>query len=91
MKIFRIEEITLKPMIVLAHDMDDALNVFAHQLVTGLGHRPDADFSVVEWRPKPNGPARTVAEWASQGCRGIAWSMDDGCGWELVQTNMVEP
>lgn len=57
MKVFRIEEITLKPMIVLAHDMDDAVNIFAYELVMGLGHRPDADFSVVEWRPKPTGPA----------------------------------
>lgn len=36
MKIFRIEEITLKPQIVLAHDMDDAVNIFAYQLVMGL-------------------------------------------------------
>lgn len=38
MKIFRIEEITLKPQIVLAHDMDDAVNIFAYQLV--MGNRP---------------------------------------------------
>lgn len=62
MKIFRIEEITLKPQIVLAHDVDDAVNIFAYQLVTGLVQRPDADVSVVEWRRKPNGPARPVAE-----------------------------
>ena len=91
MKIFRIEEITLKPQIVLAHDMDDAVNIFAYQLVMGLSQRPDADFSVVEWRPKPNGPARPLAEWASQGLRGMAYSVDDGHGWEMLQTQMVEP
>ena len=91
MNIYRIEEITLKPMIVLAQSMDDAVNIFAYELVMGLGHRPDSDFSVVEWRPKPSGPARPVAEWANQGCRGIVWSVDDGCGWELSQTRMVEP
>lgn len=91
MKIFRIEEITLKPLIVLAHDMDDAVNIFAYELVMGLGHRPDADFSVVEWRPKPTGPAKPLAKWAEQGCRGMVWSVDDGCAWELKQTSMVEP
>lgn len=91
MHIYRIEEITLKPMIVLAHSMDDAVNIFAHAMVTGLHNRPDADFSVVEWRPKVNGPARPVVEWAEQGCRGMVWSVDDGCAWEVVQTNMVEP
>lgn len=91
MNIYRIEEITLKSMIVLAHDMDDAVNIFAHALVTGLHHRPDADFSMVEWRPKPNGPARPITEWAEQHCRGMVWSVDDGGGWELMQTNMVEP
>jgi hypothetical protein len=91
MKIFRIEEITLKPMIVLAHNMDDAVNVFAYQLVMGLGQRPDADFSVVEWRPKPSGPASGIAEWAAQGFRGMAWSVEDGQGWEFHHTRMVEP
>lgn len=42
MKVFRIEEISLKPVIVLARDMDDAVNIFAYELVMGLGHRPDA-------------------------------------------------
>lgn len=54
-------------MIVLAHDMNDAVNIFTYQLVVGLGHRPDADFSVVQWRPQPADPARPVAEWAAQG------------------------
>jgi len=36
-------------MVVLAHDMNDAVNIFTYQLVVGLGHRPDADFSVVQW------------------------------------------
>jgi hypothetical protein len=91
MNIYRIEEITLKPMIVLAHDMEDAVNIFAYELVMGLGHRPDADFSVVQWRPKASGPARPVLEWAEQGHRGTVWSVDDGAGWELSETNMVEP
>ncbi len=91
MKIYRIEEITLKPMTVLAHSMDDAVNIFAHELVRGLGRRPDADFSVVEWMPKPNGPARVIKEWAEQGFRGLIWSLDDGYGWEILQTKMIEP
>jgi hypothetical protein len=57
----------------------------------GLDHRPDADFSVVEWRPKATGPARSVVEWAKQGYRGMAWSVEDGAGWELSPTKMVEP
>jgi hypothetical protein len=91
MKIFRIEKIKIQPMIILAHSHDDAKNIFAYSLYHGLGNRPDADFDILRWRPKDIGPASPLLDWAQQGLRGIAWSVDEGLGWELISTQMEEP
>ena len=91
MKIFRIENIILKPQFVLAHDYDDAANIFGYSLVMGLGNRPDADFDIVRLKVKRDGPARPLIEWAREGMRGMAWLVDDGAGWEMCQTTMEEP
>ena len=91
MKLFRIENISLKPLLVLAHNPEDAVNIFAHSLVMGMGNRPDADFDVVDWDPAHVERPNPLIEWVEKCHRGIAWLVDDGAGWELVSTRLVEP
>ena len=47
MHIYRIENIKLKPLLVIARNHDDAARVLEYAFVTGMGNRPDADFDIV--------------------------------------------
>ena len=84
MTLYRIENITLKPVILIARNHDDAVSMFANGLVTGLGHRPDADFEVVKWRPRRDAPDTPPLRWIQRGYRGIIWPVDDNQGWEML-------
>jgi hypothetical protein len=43
-----LENITFKPLLVIAEDFDHAAHIFMHSLMTGLRERPDADFDVTK-------------------------------------------
>lgn len=90
MQLYRIEKIHLKPLLVFARSYDDAADILEHALVTGLGNRPDADFDVVTWHPDKTAMPNVFREWDSADYRGIAWNVDDGRGWELVRTNLLD-
>jgi hypothetical protein len=90
-KLYRIEKITLKPLLILAANHTDAFNIFGLSLEMGLGHRPDADFDVVEWRPRIMSPKCPPLKWQAMGRRGIAWLVDDDHRWEMRNTSMVAP
>jgi hypothetical protein len=85
---YRLDKITLT---VLAQDHDDAANILGHGLTMGLGQRPDADFDVVEWRPRIRSPRPPPLKWLAMGCRGFAWPIDDSGYWELVNTDLPAP
>ncbi len=88
---YRVEKITLKPLLVLARDQADVIRILSHSFATGMGHRPDADFEVVSWRPRKTSPRSPPLKWLSLGYRGIAWPVNDGRGWEMVQTDLQAP
>lgn len=90
-KYFRIEKITLKPLIILARDHEDAIEILGHSFAKGFGHRPDADFEVVEWRPRITSPRSPPIRWIAKGHRGIAWPTDDGASWEMIATDFQAP
>lgn len=90
-KLFRIEKIKLKPLLLLAHTADDAANILGHAFISGMGNRPDADFDVVKWTPAREHYREPLVEWLRDGHRGIVWLLDEGCSWELAHTGLVEP
>ena len=91
MTLYRIENITLKPVILIARNHDDAVSMFDNGLVTGLGHRPDADFEVVEWRPRIRSPRSPPIRWIAKGHRGIAWPADEVGFWKMTDTDLPAP
>lgn len=91
MQLYRIEKITVKPLLVLAHSHEDARNIFAHALVTGMSNLPDADFDIVIWPPKATGAPYVIRKWRNANYRGIVWNVEDGRGWELVSTRLIDP
>ena len=88
---YRVERIRLKPLTIIARSHDDAASILAHSLITGVGHRPDADFDIVGWRPRRTSPNSPPLKWLQEGYRGIAWPFDDGARWEMHHTSMHAP
>lgn len=91
MQLYRIEKITLKPLLVFARSHEDAANILAHAFVTGMSHRPDADFDVETWEPEKTGAPEALRKWDDEGWRGLVWNIDERDGWEVVRTNMIDP
>jgi len=88
---YRIEKITIKHLTVLAQNYDDAANILGDGLINGLGHRPDANFEIVQWRPRITSPRSPPLKWLAMGCRGIAWPLNDSAHWELINTDLPAP
>lgn len=89
MHLFRLENITFKPLLVIAEDYDHAAEIFRHSLFTGLHQEPDADFDVTKWKIKRRHQDTAPWSWVKEGRAGMLWNVDEGAGWELVQSNMV--
>lgn len=90
MKLYRIENIKISPLLVLAHSYDDAANILAYSFKNGMQNRPDADFDVVAWDADRTVNAEPLQEWARDEKRGLVWCVDGGA-WELVHTGLEEP
>ncbi|MEP6869375.1 MAG: hypothetical protein ABJA20_12735 [Novosphingobium sp.] len=84
MNIYRISDITIQPIDVIAKDRDQAANLFLFSLRSGLGNWPDVDFAVAEWTQKRIRKHDEIRRWADEGKSGTVWSVDDGQGWEHV-------
>ena len=91
MKLYKIDNIKLKPLLMLARDEQDAVRILGDSFRTGMGNRPDADFDILGWGlDRTNYPA-TLRDWLSIGQRGIVWSVDDGTSWEMVCPELRQP
>ena len=91
MKLYKFENIKLKPLLMLAHDEQDAVRILGDSFSTGMGNRPDADFDILEWSPDRTRYPEPLQTWLSMGQRGLVWSTDDGAGWEMVLTELGDP
>ncbi|WP_156843131.1 hypothetical protein [Novosphingobium aquimarinum] len=89
MHLFQLENITFKPLLVIAEDYDHAAQIFMYSLISGLGERPDADFDVTKWRIKDHRRRDIPWAWVDEGKAGMLWNVDDGTGWLLNCTNLV--
>lgn len=84
MHLYRIKSINLNRFLVLADDHCDAAKIVSRAIMTGMNHRPDAEFDVVQVEVDQMRPA-PPAEWLAKCPKGILWSIDDGAGWELIE------
>lgn len=84
MTLYRIENIPLKPLMIIAKNHEDAVKIFANGLISGMGHRPDADFEVVEWRPRRDAPDVPPARWIKRCYRGIVWPAEGADCWKML-------
>lgn len=89
MHLFQIENITFKPLLVIAHDFDHAADIFRHSLVTGLAAVPDADFDIVQLNMKRRHQDRSIWSWLQEGRAGMLWRANDGAAWEMTQTSLI--
>ena len=83
MNLYRIENILLKPMLVLARSYDVGAFILDNGFRNGFGNRPDADFEVVTWQPEWTREPAPIAKWLKERKRGIIWSVDRDTAWEL--------
>ena len=88
MQLFRIENVRFQPLLVIAEDYEHAGQIFMHELITGLHHRPDAEFDVTKWRIKPPYNSERPWSWVKEGKAGILWRLEEEPSWELVGCNM---
>lgn len=89
MHLFQIEEIIFQPITVIAEDFDHAAQIFMHSLITGLHNRPDVEFEVSKWLPKPRYQHDFPWNWVREGQAGILWRVDDDAAWELAGTDLI--
>ena len=47
MKLYRIENIKIAPLLVMTRTHDDAANILAHAFVMGMVNKPDTDFEII--------------------------------------------
>ena len=88
MHLYQIENITFKPLMVIAEDYEHASQIFMHSVVTGFYHKPDADFDITKWRIKPRHRDKEPWSWIKEGNAGMLYRIEDGQSWELVLTPM---
>jgi len=82
MKIYRLEQVRLEPLVVIADNFDDAARIFLEGLEHGLGKRVTASFAVSAWKLKQGNARDILHDFASQGLKGLVWPTEEG--WELV-------
>ena len=90
MKLFRIENIKIAPLLVMARTHDDAANILAHAFVMGMANKPDADFDIVPWMLEATSWPDALKQWLDQDRRGIVWSIEDDNSVELVSTRLSD-
>ena len=91
MKLYKIDNIKLKPLLMLARDEQDAVRILGNCFRRGMSNRPDADFDILEWGPERTHYPEPLHTWLSMGHRGLVWSVDDGAAWEMVRTDLEDP
>ncbi|GGC44584.1 hypothetical protein GCM10011371_34990 [Novosphingobium marinum] len=82
MKIFRIDNLEIDPLTIIAASNERASATFTERMVVALGFVPNASWEVVEWRPRGNGKFRSLYRLGQGFKEGLAFKGEDG--WELA-------
>lgn len=84
MKVFRVDEIKLGPVDIIAKDSDQAAGIFITALLDGLVRYPGADFAISAWTAKRLKRHKRLRKWTEEGRAGVVWPSRDGYDWEHV-------
>ena len=90
MKLYRIENIKIAPLLVMARTHDDAANILAHAFIMGMANKPDADFDIVPWMLEATSFSVALKLWLDQDKRGIVWNIENDNSIELVSTRLSD-
>ena len=89
--LFRINEVVLGPIDIIAKDRDHAALILISALTAGLSVHPGADFSVSEWTARRLGRFDQLRRWAEENRAGIVWSSSlDGEQWEYSAVDIKD-
>jgi hypothetical protein len=86
MRIFRIDNINLHPLTVIAKDNASASWLFEMRIAAGIGIIPDATWDVAEWRPERNDRNGSLLDLAAKDQCGLAFHAGPQ-GWVTVAPN----
>lgn len=89
MQIFRVDEIKLGPIDIIAEDRDHAARIFICALIDGLKRHPGADFSISEWTTKRLSRYDVLRDWPANSCAGAIWPLLEGDDWELIEYELT--
>ena len=90
MKLYRIENIKIAPLLVMARTHDDAANILAHAFIMGMANKPDADFDIVPWMLEATSFSVALKLWLDQDKRCIVWNIENDNSIELVSTRLSD-
>ena len=90
MKLYRIENIKIAPLLVMTRTHDDAANILAHAFVMGMVNKPDTDFEIIPWMQEATSGPDALKLWLDQDKRGIVWSIEDDNCLALVSTQLYD-
>ena len=90
MKLYRIENIKIAPLLVMARTHDDAANILAHAFIMGMANKPDADFDIAPWMLEATSFSVALKLWLDQDKRGIVWNIENDNSIELVSTRLSD-
>jgi hypothetical protein len=84
MQVFRVDEIRLGPIDIIATDRDHAAKIFITALLDGLERHPGANFSISDWTDERLARFKRLERWVEQ-CRvGVIWPSKEGDDWEHI-------
>lgn len=81
MLIFRVDNIKIAPLTIIAPDNASAADLFVMRIASGIGNIPDAEWEISEWRPRRGAERASLLQLAGEGQTGFAWSTKDG--WKI--------
>jgi hypothetical protein len=84
MQVFRVDEIVLGPIDIIAEDRDHAARIFITALLGGLEHHPGANFAISHWTDKRLSRFDRLQRWVDEGRVGVIWPSKEGDDWEHI-------
>ncbi|GGC44492.1 hypothetical protein GCM10011371_34890 [Novosphingobium marinum] len=82
MKIFRLSNLQIGPITIIAHDVHHATNLVLRRLHEGLRHWPPVSYSIAPWEPPAEMAPDILRNFAVRHADGLAHFTEGG--WEVI-------
>lgn len=89
MKIFRVADLRISPIIVVADDVHHASHTFLRALWDGLGHWPETEYSIGPWLPPEDQAPEILTKMADDSTTSALANFCDN-GWELLNRSRAD-